>query len=226
MAETTYRKLPQLRDMRRFPTTADRLAAWRACSYRKAGERCPSYFGAASEATMLRDERGPRLNYGDGLGVDIDPLRPFRFLGWADEVCRSIQHTGWFADGEGFDQFRGVVFQIPARRGQSRYLAGAEWGKPTRRDFGSGAGWVDCSEIYDTPEDAAHAADDLARIAAESAWEEWYEQEHEREEAEEAEEAAEGELRELVREGVRLMPLGTAKRADWVRRAAAALSGD
>lgn len=50
---------------------------------------------------------------------------PFgRMTGWADQVAKSIDHTGWFLDNDGDGSrgsMRGAVFQLPARNGNPRY---------------------------------------------------------------------------------------------------------
>lgn len=191
----------------RYRNTPARLKAWR--KYRNdypdsnKGALPPGWFGRVSPATPNRKPyesdgktpRTPTYNYGDGIGGDIDRSRPFRFVGYSDEVL-SLRHTGWFGDdeGSGFSVLRGVVFQIPARGGRSQYLAGVEWGENgARGKFESGGGWIEIGrgDIYESKEDAARAADSLAENAAE------VEREYHRKEAErverEEEEAAERE---------------------------------
>lgn len=198
-ADGTWRQpAAYLRDMRRFRTSADRLRALRAAypapsgspegwTYdRGGGVGDPAYwFGAESPANVARNERGDvSYNYGEGIGADISPSRPFRFVGYADEVRGvRIDHTGWYGDDEGcgWSVFRGTVFRIPAKGGESRYLAGYEHGESTRKGFSAGFGSIDVGGrgcIYDSEEEAARAADSLAENAAES------EREYQREEAE------------------------------------------
>lgn len=211
--------------MHRFPNTAARLAAWRsyaakaAQSYRDRGAPVPDeyepgrlpgrWFGQLSPPTVTRDERGARLHYGDGIGGDIVRSRPaFRFVGYADE-CIRLGHTGWYGDaaGEGFNTWRGVVFQLPAKDGAERFLAGAEWGDSSGRTFDVGGGFLDIDGagcIYESKEDAAHAAESIAQNTAEADREEderFRAEEAEREEAEEAErERLEAEHAERVAE--------------------------
>jgi hypothetical protein len=55
-----------------------------------------------------------------------------RFVGYADEVATrnynyayGIDHTGWFTDDDGTGaKLRGVVYQLPARKGKPQYIAG------------------------------------------------------------------------------------------------------
>lgn len=185
----------------RYHNTPARLAAWRQCSYRKPEEKLPpGYFGALSPASVNReplDEHGkprtPTFNYGDGLGGRTE--RPFRFVGFADEVEDArIRHTGWFGDdeGSGHSMYRGVVFQIPARGGNTQYLAGVEWGEQGAKGrFETGRGWIDIGrgDIYESKEDAARAADSMAENAAEHEREYQREEERKRAEEEEREEA-------------------------------------
>lgn len=200
--------------MYRYGNTRARLQAWRKWSadmregYAKRGAQSPAeyepgklpprWFGQLSPASVNRaptDHNGkprtPTYNYGDGLGTGRTPDRPFRFVGFADEVVR-LRHTGWFGDDEGHDIYRGVVFQLPARDGNTQYLAGVEWGESSRSGFDTGGGWIEIGrgDVYESKEDAAHAADSMAQYAGEEAREEDARQ---REEEEEAERLAEEE---------------------------------
>lgn len=191
----------------RYASTPIRLAAWREyrAKYPSSNPETlpPNWFGRISEDSPNREPykpdgrtpRTPTYNYGEGLGGRT--TRPFRFVGFADEVEGvRIDHTGWHGDADGYNLFRGVVFQIPARGGNPQYLAGCEWGKSTRKGFDSGGGWIEIGrgDIYESAKDAAYAADDIARYAAEEAREEdEAERERIREEEEEAERKAEEE---------------------------------
>lgn len=78
---------------------------------------------------------------------------------WADEIAKSIRHTGWYTDehGDG-DLIRGIVFRLPRGRG---FLAG----------WSMGEGMITSVEyhVYSVDDEvgAAIAADDLAGYAAE-----------------------------------------------------------
>lgn len=179
---------PFVRDMVKYPRTSDRLRAWRAYPYREGKPLPDRWFGNECPATPRpKDEARPdapsRLfHYGAGIGADNDSLRPFRFVGFADEVAR-IDHTGWYGDdeGSGYTMMRGVVYQIPARDGSPLFLAGYEWGEGTGKRFTSGGGSIEYGgrgDTYESKEEAARAADSLAEYAAES------EREYQREEAE------------------------------------------
>lgn len=45
-----------------------------------------------------------------------------RFVGYADALQRSIDHTGWFTDEFQESKLRGAVFQLPAKDGRARFL--------------------------------------------------------------------------------------------------------
>ena len=130
--------------------------------------------------------------------VTIQPKRPFdssqyawientcaaglRFVGYADEIagrptwpCRGIDHQGWFIDSDFQSEvYRGGVWQLPARKGVARYLAG--YSDP----HNDGAAFVDLNIIegerqtdsYDSRDedakrDAAFRADSIAERNAE-----------------------------------------------------------
>jgi hypothetical protein len=203
----------------RYASTPIRLAAWRkyaaeiTARYLERGAPAPAeyapgtlppaWFGAISPASVNREPyesdgrtaRTPTYNYGDSLGGNIS--RPFRFVGFADEVPGvRIRHRGWYADEHGYTIYRGAVFQIPARGGNPQYLAGVEWGESSPKGFDSGGGWIAIGRgnIYKSKEDAARAADSMAEYAAERAREEdAAERERIREEEEEAKRKAEEE---------------------------------
>lgn len=93
------------------------------------------------------------------------PQDGLRFEGYADEVCRGIEHTGWYCDPEygcESDTLRGVVYQLPARKGQPRYLAGYI---DTVNDHTDAL--LSFDALFEEPEEAARAGDRLAEIVAE-----------------------------------------------------------
>lgn len=99
----------------------------------------------------------------------------FRFVGFADEVSRGIDHKGWFTDSDGYGEVnRGAVYQLPARKGKPRYFAAYREGcdgkigwQDTAYGSDYGAAGIDFSEIHDCPMEAARAADGLAETRAE-----------------------------------------------------------
>lgn len=96
--------------------------------------------------------------------------RPFRFVGNSGEAfqsengypSRTLSHNGWYLDEMCFpdDTIVGVVFQLSAKKGAERYLAGCEYNDG---DFG----WIETDCAYDTASEAAYAADEHARVSAE-----------------------------------------------------------
>ena len=117
----------------------------------------------------------------------------FRFVGFADEISRSIGHKGWFTDRDlQDDTFRGAVFQLATGpRGLARFAHGYE--ELFNGGFVvqiSGRGAVDQERIADRwafesrrdlgpAVDAAYSADSLAERAAEDECE-YHEQWHAR----------------------------------------------
>jgi len=84
---------------------------------------------------------------------------PFRLVGYADELIRSIDHQGWYGDSFQDRTLRGIVFQLPARNGQTQYLYGYE-----ESDSGS---IVLYRDIETDESDAARSADGRAEWVAE-----------------------------------------------------------
>jgi hypothetical protein len=78
-------------------------------------------------------------------------------VSFADELV-SLRHTGWFLDSNQDEKARGVVVRLP----HGRFLAGFEDGRGS---------WRCAGQLFDTPEDAAHDADEQARIYAEEEFE-------------------------------------------------------
>ncbi len=97
-----------------------------------------------------------RGDHGRGFYLASDGAPGLRWQ-WADDVARSIRHKGWWTDphGDG-DTIRGLVFRLTHGRG---FLAG--W------SMGEGMASTVEYAIFEDEVDAARAADELARIAAE-----------------------------------------------------------
>ena len=97
-----------------------------------------------------------RGDHGRGFYLASDGAPGLRWQ-WADDVHRAIRHKGWHTTphGDG-DTIRGVVFRLTHGRG---FLAGYSMGEGM-------ASSVEYS-IYTEDVDAARAADEMARIAAE-----------------------------------------------------------
>lgn len=110
-----------------------------------------------------------------------------RFVGYADEISRahhsrSIDHTGWFTTDDGWsgEKMRGVVFQLPGKNGQARFVAGydnecngaADNGGPCAISFdeifiGDGEDHGCNSGRDEGAMEAARRADSIAEYAAE-----------------------------------------------------------
>jgi hypothetical protein len=160
--------------------------------------------------------------FADGLRwLEFPESMGFRFVGFADEIARregfprSIDHTGWytFPNGDTGEVLRGAVYQLPARNGKPVYFPAYREGSETRKGWmdNSGGACMDFSDsmarrqvYYDSPWDAAKAADSIAERQAEISCEfyeadaqarEWQELESEAQEAKDS-------ARELIR-GIR-----------------------
>ena len=94
--------------------------------------------------------------------------RGLRLVGFADEIAkekghwRSIGHTGWFTDDYQSDKYRGVVYRLPARDGESLYVYGYD--DPNNKDCA-----VLCFETEADMMEAARAADRFSELHAEEA---------------------------------------------------------
>ena len=139
-----------------------------------------------------RDRRYPRRHRFDAMGAPFgsDGLRwsddpravGLRFVGFADDIAgRAIEHRGWFTDCDGCGEvLRGAVYQLPGRKGRTRYLAAYREGSEGKRgwtDMGyDGAAAIACREVFeaergdsDAPEaarEAARRADSIAETVA------------------------------------------------------------
>lgn len=105
----------------------------------------------------------------DGAWIENTKSAGLRFVAYADELT-NIRHKGWFTNPNFFDEvLRGAVWQLPARNGAARFVAG--YVDPNNE----GAAFVDLNDIHeargDNTEDAkrgaAYAADSLAERVAE-----------------------------------------------------------
>lgn len=138
-----------------------------------------------------RDRRYPRRHRFAAMGVPFsreglrwadDPHAVgLRFVGFADDIAgRAIEHRGWFTDCDGCGEvLRGAVYQLPGRKGRTRYLAAYREGKRGWTDMAApgAAAAVACKEIFETERgdsdsyyhyrggDAADAAREAARRA-------------------------------------------------------------
>jgi len=83
----------------------------------------------------------------------------FRRVGWVDQII-NLRYTGWYCDLHRQETFRGVVFHLPAQKGESRFIAGYV-------ESLNGGFVLDLTEIWQDEQSAAYEADRLAECAAE-----------------------------------------------------------
>lgn len=113
---------------------------------------------------------GPALDYGGESCRWVEAPAKFglRFVGYADELSRAIRHEGWLIgpDGCDGDVHRGVVYQLPARKGRVQFVYGHadpyNYG-PAVLAFGD---VVEAPDVEDCAEAARHA-DEFSRVTAE-----------------------------------------------------------
>ena len=90
--------------------------------------------------------------------------RGLRLVGWADEIL-SLRHKGWYTEDNGWngEVYRGVVYQLPARKGKPCFVYG--YGDPDNDD----CALVCFGDVEDTKEAAARSADGFAERFADEA---------------------------------------------------------
>ncbi len=98
----------------------------------------------------------------DGLRWIENASQGLRFTGYCDKINRFIDHTGWFTNEFQEEKLRGVVYQLPARKGKAQFIAG--YTDPCNDDCAR----IDFNNIYDDENEAARAADRIAEKTAES----------------------------------------------------------
>lgn len=100
----------------------------------------------------------------------------FRLVGYADEILSRLHHTGWFTNEFQDSTYRGAVLQVSGAKGRPRYVAGYAESDSGGYvvDLSRGAIFTgDAGDEYtgtrdlDSAHDAARAADNFARRAAE-----------------------------------------------------------
>lgn len=64
----------------------------------------------------------PPCKNGEGFVENVS--NGLRFKGYADEINRFIDHKGWYCDDVQCESLRGVVYQLPARKGKERFIYG------------------------------------------------------------------------------------------------------
>lgn len=97
----------------------------------------------------------------DGLRWIENINKGWRLIGFADEINPGISHRGWFTDVDFQDEvFRGIVYQLPTRKGQQIFFVG--YADPNNSDAARGE-----VRAFDDKEDAGYAADSIAERCAE-----------------------------------------------------------
>jgi hypothetical protein len=84
-----------------------------------------------------------------------------RKVGFADKICTSIDHRGWYADDDCDQIIRGVVYQLPTRGGKLQFAYG--YADP----INDGAACLSC-DLTDDKDSAARWADAIAERVAEA----------------------------------------------------------
>lgn len=134
-----------------FPRQIPMLKA--PTKYRKS-RLCCAYRHAPKPLTRDTQETAFYLG-GDGTNGDFQPGLRWE---WCDEVeSVRINHTGWWTDDYEQDKYRGMVFRLNHGRG---FLAGYSMGEGM-------ISFIEYDTVYANENRAAHAADELARYAAE-----------------------------------------------------------
>ncbi len=108
----------------------------------------------------------------------------FRDERFCDHIAR-IEHTGWYADAHEYDTVRGIVARLPHGRCIVGYL------------MSSNDERVYFPQIFDDEREAAHMADEHARVVAESE-REYSERQNAARDIEDATETALQRLRECI----------------------------
>lgn len=119
----------------------------------------------SKSAARVRTVFNPRVETTQKRWVEDVQAAGLRFVGYADEVV-SLRHTGWFTDDQQGDKYRGAVWQLPARNGESLFVYGYEDG------CNPGSALIDF-DVTNDKGDAARWADGMAERDAEDA-REWY----------------------------------------------------
>ncbi|RNJ49381.1 hypothetical protein D1O30_06975 [Methylocystis hirsuta] len=106
-----------------------------------------------------QEKKHPGDNY---AWIENTESAGLRFVDHADKICDGIRHQGWYTDDDGIsgEVLRGAVWQLPARRGVARYIAGYK--DPNNK----GAAFVDLDIISFAPAASLSRLGDLANESA------------------------------------------------------------
>ena len=102
--------------------------------------------------------------HGRSLRFVENPEIGLRCVGYADKILDHLRHKGWYTydDGDPSGTLRGVVYQLPARKGKEQYVYG--YVETDTVDDGA----VLCFDLCESKEIAARRADQCAESEAES----------------------------------------------------------
>ena len=128
-------------------------------------KHCGPYY--QNEPRPLDDKSNGHPGGSFYLNSDFEPGRYWKY---ADTISNHIRHTGWYIDCHCNETIRGIVIYLP----HNRFLAGWTMGEGMISEYDG--------QLFDDETDAAWAADECARIAADH--ERTYLEEHEQEEME------------------------------------------
>jgi len=174
-----------------FYESPEHKAGFIATHYRAFRRRGVPATAAARKALALPPVYLPGYSdgYGTGKGLAGAPFMAgrtrlrwiestaaagFRFIGWADDLNRSIRHHGWYADAMQSRTLRGGVWALPSKGGRVRLVPGyAEF--EGREEMNAGSAALALWDMETGPEadrddyarDAASVADGIAESVAE-----------------------------------------------------------
>jgi hypothetical protein len=112
------------KDVRRYDTARNALESARgflAHGKKKYDDEWPWQRGAGNVTRQTKERPGDNYAW-----IENTKSAGLRFVGYADEICQSIRHKGWYTDEFQDEVLRGAVWQLPARHGIARYIAGYE----------------------------------------------------------------------------------------------------
>lgn len=124
----------------------------------RAKDTCGNFhnYPAAVGGIWTREGSGRRLNEKGRAWFEADEAASLRFVSNASSLLPYLRHNGWYVDNQQMETTMGVVYRLS----HDRFLAGAS--DPWNCDK-AGRGPFVCDEsVYDSPEEAARAADRLA----------------------------------------------------------------
>lgn len=139
---------PTRHGLRSVSTTTARAALDRARADLEAGKR---RYMSSPWVKPVTNQRFPAegRNAREMQWIEKPASMGLRFVGYCDEICSHIGHTGWYTDAYGNESIRGVVYQLPGRNGRARFVAGHDNADNGRADNG-GPALIDWSQIHES----------------------------------------------------------------------------